>query len=64
MGRRHRVAGHEDGTGTKKLAGLRQLSGNTFGVFKRGMLIGALESDPVRKQAVSIHDMKEVSHPR
>jgi hypothetical protein len=35
-----------------------------FGVLKRRVPIGALESDPVRKQAVSIDDMKEISHPR
>jgi hypothetical protein len=61
--RRWHDVGHKDGASTKKLAGLRQFSGNACGVLDSGVPIGALESDTVRKQAVSVDDMKEVSHP-
>ncbi|CCE11082.1 hypothetical protein BRAS3843_620036 [Bradyrhizobium sp. STM 3843] len=56
--------GHKDSAATKKLAGPRQFGGDAFGMPNRGAPGGALESDPVLTQAVSIDDVKEVSHPR
>jgi hypothetical protein len=61
--RRWHDVGHKDGASTKKFAGPRQFSGNACGVLDSGVPIGALESDTVRKQAVSVDDVKEVSHP-
>ncbi|MEH2481838.1 hypothetical protein V1282_005195 [Nitrobacteraceae bacterium AZCC 2146] len=60
----YRRASHQHGDGTEKLAALRKFSRNALGVQDGGFPIGAIESDPVRKQAVSVDDMKEVSHRR